>query len=248
MPNLKDQVVLVTGANRGQGKSIAKHFASLGAKVAVGARNFENAEVLSLEIGEDKSLPVQLDVTKEADWTAAMNSIIQTYKKIDVLINNAGIFIKKPLLETTVEDYQQLINVNQLSVFMGIKAVAPYMKKQQKGSIINNVSISSFAPINHAAAYAASKAAVTNLSKSAAIELGPKGIRVNSIHPGVIQTNMVSDGNLNVNEEASAIPLRRAGQPHDIAQVAAFLASEESAYCNGAEIVVDGGLTLGTNV
>ncbi|MFD1415125.1 SDR family NAD(P)-dependent oxidoreductase [Oceanobacillus jeddahense] len=247
MPNLKDHVILVTGANRGQGKAIAKHFVSLGAKVAVGARNLKDAKALSLEIGEKQSLPVQLDVTKEADWIAAVQTVIQTYNKIDALVNNAGIFIKKPLLETTVEDFQQLINVNQLGVFMGIKAVTPYMEKQQKGSIVNNVSISAFAPINDAAAYAASKAAVSNLSKSAAIELGPKGIRVNSIHPGVIQTNMVSDSNLNVNE-ADAIPLKRLGQSNDIAQVAAFLASDESAYCNGAEIVVDGGLTLGTDV
>ncbi|WP_080875304.1 SDR family NAD(P)-dependent oxidoreductase [Oceanobacillus timonensis] len=247
MPNLKDQVVLVTGANRGQGKDIAKHFASLGAKVAVGARNLEDAEALSVEIGKDQSLPVQLDVTKEADWTAAVQSIMQTYHKIDVLVNNAGIFTKKPLLDTTVEDFQQLIQVNQLGVFMGLKAVAPYMEKQQKGSIVNNVSISAFAPINESAAYAASKAAVSNLSKSAAIELGPKGIRVNSIHPGVIETNMASSGNLNVNE-AEAIPLKRLGQSNDIAKVAAFLASDESAYCNGAEIVVDGGLTLGTDV
>lgn len=247
MTNLKDQVVLITGANRGQGKGIAQHFASLGAKVAVGARNLEDAEALSIEIGQDQSLPVQLDVSKETDWTAAVQSVIQTYNKIDVLVNNAGIFIKKPLLETTAEDFYQLIQVNQLGVFMGIKAVAPYMEKQQKGSIINNVSISAFSPINDAAAYAASKAAVSNLSKSAAIELGPKGIRVNSIHPGVIQTNMVSDSNLEVNE-AEAIPLKRLGQSNDIAQVAAFLASDESAYCNGAEIVVDGGLTLGTNI
>ncbi|WP_339183171.1 SDR family oxidoreductase [Oceanobacillus sp. FSL W7-1293] len=247
MTNLKDQVVLITGANRGQGKGIAQHFASLGAKVAVGARNLEDAEALSIEIGQDQSLPVQLDVSKETDWTAAVQSVIQTYNKIDVLVNNAGIFIKKPLLETTAEDFHQLIQVNQLGVFMGIKTVAPYMEKQQKGSIINNVSISAFSPINDAAAYAASKAAVSNLSKSAAIELGPKGIRVNSIHPGVIQTNMVSDSNLEVNE-AEAIPLKRLGQSNDIAQVAAFLASDESAYCNGAEIVVDGGLTLGTNI
>ncbi|MFD1067160.1 SDR family NAD(P)-dependent oxidoreductase [Oceanobacillus locisalsi] len=247
MPNLKDQVVLITGANRGQGKDIAKHFASLGAKVAVGARNLEDAEALSVEIGQHQSLPVQLDVTKEAEWTTAVQSIMQTYHKIDVLVNNAGIFTKKPLLDTTVEDFQQLIQVNQLGVFMGLQAVAPYMEKQQKGSIVNNISISAFAPINESAAYAATKAAVSNLSKSAAMELGPKGIRVNAIHPGVIETNMVSSSNLNVNE-AEAIPLKRLGQSKDIAQVAAFLASDESAYCNGAEIVVDGGLTLGTDV
>ncbi|QDI92686.1 SDR family oxidoreductase [Salicibibacter halophilus] len=247
MPNLQNQVILVTGANRGQGKIISKHLASLGAKVTVGARNIEEAEAISSEIGKDKSLPVQLDITRKDDWEVAVHSIMQTYNKVDVLVNNAGDFIKKPLLDTTLEDYQQLINVNQLGVFMGIKAVTPYMEKQQKGSIINNVSISSFAPINHAAAYAATKAAVSNLSKSAAIELGPKGIRVNSVHPGIIQTEMVTNSDIDVNE-VDSIPLRRTGQSKDIAQVTAFLASEESAYCNGTEIVVDGGLTLGTDI
>src|SRR5699024_7983105 len=115
------------------------------------------------------------------------------------------------------------------------------------GSIINNVSISAFTPINHAGAYAASKAAVSNLTKTAAIELGPKGIRVNSIHPGVIQTNMVNENDFS-ESDMNTIPLKKLGQPNDIAKVAAFLASDESAYCNGTEIVVDGGLTLGTDI
>ncbi|EGQ22389.1 3-oxoacyl-[acyl-carrier-protein] reductase [Sporosarcina newyorkensis 2681] len=246
MPNLTGKVVLVTGANRGQGRDIAKHLASLGAKVALGARDIEKVKALSLEIGEDKCLPLQLDVTKEEDWISAVNSIISTYKKVDVLVNNAGVFMKKPILDTTVEDFQELINVNQLGVFRGIKAVAPFMQKQQNGSIINNVSISSFAPINQSAAYAATKAAVSNLSKSAAIELGRKGIRVNVVHPGVIETDMVSNNTLNLDRDA--IPLGRMGKANDIANVIAFLASDQSAYCNGTEIVVDGGLTLGTDI
>ncbi|MEV9639801.1 SDR family NAD(P)-dependent oxidoreductase [Mammaliicoccus sciuri] len=246
MPDLTGKVVLVTGANRGQGRDIAKHLASLGAKVALGARDIEKVKALSLEIGEDKCLPLQLDVTKEEDWISAVNSIISTYKKVDVLVNNAGVFMKKPILDTTVEDFQELINVNQLGVFRGIKAVAPFMQKQQNGSIINNVSISSFAPINQSAAYAATKAAVSNLSKSAAIELGRKGIRVNVVHPGVIETDMVSNNTLNLDRDA--IPLGRMGKANDIANVIAFLASDQSAYCNGTEIVVDGGLTLGTDI
>ncbi|MGE7543499.1 SDR family NAD(P)-dependent oxidoreductase [Sporosarcina newyorkensis] len=246
MPDLTGKVVLVTGANRGQGRDIAKHLASLGAKVALGSRDIEKVKALSLEIGEDKCLPLQLDVTKEEDWISAVNSIISSYKKVDVLVNNAGIFTKKPLLETTVEDFQELIDVNQLGVFSGIRAVAPFMQKQQNGSIINNVSISSFAPINQSAAYAATKAAVSNLSKSAAIELGRKGIRVNVVHPGVIETDMVSDNTLNLDHED--IPLGRMGKANDIANVIAFLASDQSAYCNGTEIVVDGGLTLGTDI
>jgi 3alpha(or 20beta)-hydroxysteroid dehydrogenase len=247
MPSLKNQVILVTGANRGQGKIISKHLASLGAKVVLGARNVEEAKSISLEIGEDKSLPLQLDVTKESDWTTAVNTIIHTYKKLDVLVNNAGIYIKKPLLDTTTEDFQKLINVNQLSVFMGIKAVAPLMQKQKRGSIINNVSISSFSPINQSAAYAATKAAVTNLSKSAARELGSKGIRINMVHPGVIHTDMLDSATSKSNWN-DTIPLGRVGKPNDIAHAIAFLASDQSAYCNGTEIVVDGGLTLGTDI
>lgn len=246
MPDLTGKVVLVTGANRGQGRDIAKHLASLGAKVALGSRDIEKVKALSLEIGEDRCLPLQLDVTKEEDWVSAVNSIIFAYKKLDVLVNNAGVFMKKPLLDTTVEDFQELIDVNQLGVFRGIKAVAPFMQKQHRGSIINNVSISSFAPINQSAAYAATKAAVSNLSKSAAIELGRKGIRVNVVHPGVIETDMVSNNTLNLDRDN--IPLGRMGKANDIANVIAFLASDQSAYCNGTEIVVDGGLTLGTDI
>lgn len=247
MPNLAGKVVLITGANRGQGKVIAKHLAALGAKVALGARDVEKVKPLSLEIGKDKSLPLQLDVTKEEDWKAAIHAIISSYEKLDVLVNNAGIYLKKPLLETTVEEFQELIEVNQLGVFRGIKAVTPLMQKNQEGSIINNVSISAFAPINQSSAYAATKAAVSNLSKSAAIELGRKGIRVNTVHPGVIETEML-DGDTSKLNWNDTIPLGRSGKPNDIANVIAFLASDQSSYCNGAEIVVDGGLTLGTDV
>lgn len=121
------------------------------------------------------------------------------------------------------------------------------MKKQKNGSIINNVSISSYAPINHSSAYASTKAAVATLSKSAAIELGSKGIRVNMVHPGLIETKMAKDNVRNLDIDQT-IPLGRIGQPKDIAQVIAFLASDDSSYCTGTEIVIDGGLTLGTNI
>ncbi|MGY4691028.1 SDR family NAD(P)-dependent oxidoreductase [Salibacterium sp. K-3] len=145
----------------------------------------------------------------------------------------------------TVDDYQQMINVNQFGIFLGMQTVIPYMEKQQKGSIVNNVSVSAFAPISQSSAYAATKASVVAMSKAAAVELGKKGIRVNMIHPGGIETDMATEGK-GVPESYQSVPLGRIGQPEEIARAAAFLASDESSYCTGAEIVVDGGMTLGS--
>ncbi|WP_010529505.1 SDR family NAD(P)-dependent oxidoreductase [Lentibacillus jeotgali] len=245
MPNLNNHVILVTGANRGQGKAIAQHLATLGAIVGVGARNYDEAEEVAKMVGEEHAFPVQLDVTKELEWKSAVDKIINKFDKLDVLVNNAGAFKRKPFRETTLEDYQALINVNQLGVFMGMQAVVPQMEKQQKGSIINNVSISAFAPISKSSAYAATKSSVVAMSKAAAIELGPTGIRVNMVHPGGINTEMVTQSK-GVPAYYDSVPLGRIGQPIEIARVVAFLASDESPYCTGTEIVVDGGMTLGT--
>lgn len=245
MSKLNNHVILVTGANRGQGKAIAQHLADLGAMVGIGARNYNEAEEVAYMIGEKRAFPVQLDVTKEVEWKSAVDKVINKFGKLDVLVNNAGALIRKPFREITLDDYQQLINVNQLGVFMGMQAVIPQMEKQQKGSIINNVSISAFAPISKSSAYAATKSSVVAMSKAAAIELGPLGIRVNMIHPGGIETEMATQGE-GVPTYYDSVPLGRIGQPVEIAKVVAFLASDESSYCTGSEIVVDGGMTLGT--
>ncbi|TKD72335.1 SDR family NAD(P)-dependent oxidoreductase [Pseudalkalibacillus hwajinpoensis] len=245
MPNLKNQVILITGGNRGQGKAIAEHLASLGALVVIGARSYESAKEVVESIGRDQAHPVELDVTKESHWDAVTKEIENEFGKIDGLINNAGILKRKAFTELTIEEYQELINVNQLGVFLGMQAVLPLMEEQQKGSIVNNVSISAFAPIGHSSAYAATKAAVVAMSKAAAIELGPKGIRVNMIHPGGVETNMATQGE-GVPEFYSSIPLGRIGQPVEIARAVAFLVSDESSYCTGTEIIVDGGMTLGS--
>lgn len=245
MPDLKDHVILITGANRGQGKAIAQHLAALGAMVGIGARSYDEAKEAAKTIGEDHAFPVQLDVTNELEWQSAVNEVINKFNKIDALVNNAGVLKRKPFTETKLDDYQQLIHVNQLGVFMGMRAVIPQMEKQQKGSIINNVSISAFAPISQSSAYAATKASVVAMSKAAAIELGPKGIRVNMVHPGGIDTKMATQGK-DVPSFYNSVPLGRIGQPIEIARAVAFLTSDESSYCTGTEIVVDGGMTLGT--
>ncbi|WP_102335276.1 SDR family NAD(P)-dependent oxidoreductase [Salimicrobium jeotgali] len=245
MPDLTDNVILVTGANRGQGLAIAAHLADLGAIVGVGARNYEEAKEKVREFGEERAFPVRLDVTKQEDWRDAVDYIVDEYERIDALVNNAGLLIRKPLEELTMEEYEQMIQVNQLGVFMGMQAIIPQMEKQKKGSIVNNVSISAFAPISQSSAYAATKAAVVAMSKAAAIEQGPKGIRVNMIHPGGIETEMATEGK-GVPAFYDSVPLGRIGQPTEIARAVAYLASDDSSYCTGAEITVDGGMTLGT--
>ncbi|WP_270181353.1 SDR family NAD(P)-dependent oxidoreductase [Alkalihalobacillus sp. CinArs1] len=245
MPDLKDQIILITGANRGQGRAIAEHLVTLGATVVVAARNFESAMAVCDELGDERAYPMQLDVTSEQQWQKAMAELEEKFGKLDALVNNAGVLKRKAFQEITVEDYQELINVNQLGVFLGMQAVLPLMEKQQKGSIINNVSISAFAPIGKSTAYAATKAAVVAMSKAAAIEVGPKGIRVNMIHPGGVETEMATQGQ-GVPSFYESIPLGRIGQPIEIARAVAFLASDESSYCTGTEIVVDGGMTLGS--
>ncbi|WP_112182522.1 SDR family NAD(P)-dependent oxidoreductase [Paraliobacillus zengyii] len=246
MSCLNNQVILVTGANRGQGRAIAQHLATLGAIVAIGARNYNEAKEVAEMIGENHAIPIQLDVTKELEWKSAVDEVINKYGKLDALVNNAGVIKRKPFTETTLDDYQQLINTNQLGVFMGMQAVIPQMEKQQKGSIVNNVSISAFAPISQSSVYAATKASVVAMSKATAIELGPKGIRVNMVHPGGIETTMATQGE-GVPAYYDSVPLGRIGQPIEIARAVAFLASDESSYCTGTEIVVDGGMTLGTS-
>ncbi|MCD5323423.1 MULTISPECIES: SDR family NAD(P)-dependent oxidoreductase [Pontibacillus] len=244
MPDLKKQVIIVTGANRGQGKAIAEHLTSCGATTIVAARKLEEAERTATEIGP-LAYPVQLDVASEEQWASAIGIVVEKFGRIDGLVNNAGVLVRKPFIEMSMKDYQQMIEVNQLGVFLGMQAVIPQMEKQQKGSIVNNVSISAFAPIQKSSAYAATKAAVVAMSKSAAIELGPKGIRVNMVHPGGIETEMATEGQ-GIPSFYNSVPLGRIGQPNEIAKTVAFLISDESSYCTGAEIVVDGGMTLGT--
>ncbi|WP_146814227.1 SDR family NAD(P)-dependent oxidoreductase [Halobacillus faecis] len=245
MRKLDGQVVLVTGANRGQGKVVAEYLLSLGASVAFGARNVHLAEEVVASTGSPYALAVQLDVTKNEEWMVATAEVVKKFGRLDVLVNNAGLLIRKPFIEMKKEEYEQLIQVNQLGVFFGMQAAIPYMIEQGKGSIVNNLSISSFAPISESSAYAATKASVVAMSKAAAIELGPSGIRVNMVHPGGVETEMATEGK-GIPEFYDSIPLGRIGQPREIAKAIAFLASDDSSYCTGTEIVVDGGMTLGT--
>lgn len=246
---LDGKVAFITGASRGQGAAEARVFADRGAKVVIAATADDRAAAVAADInerqGEGTALAVHLDVSDEQQWQDAVTAAVAAFGTVDVLVNNAGVYFQNPIVGTPLERYRQIIDVNQIGVFLGMKTVAPVMADNGGGSIVNIVSVSSFAPLDLTAAYASSKSALLGLSKAAVGELGPAGIRVNMIHPGGVATDMGAP-NGEIPSAYDEAPLGRIGQPEEIAAAAAFLASDDSSYCSGAEILVDGGWTVGT--
>lgn len=247
MNNLQGKVALITGAARGQGAAEAKLFAQRGAKVVITDVLDEEGRQVAAEIG-DAAHYIHLDVTDENAWTAAVNETIKRFGKLNVLINNAGIVQIKAIVDCSVADYMKVIEINQLGVFLGMRSVAGPMKAAGGGSIINISSIDGLIGMMGGAAYCASKFAVRGMTKVAAMELGPDGIRVNSIHPGGILTPMVTQTGIDeatMSDLFSKVPLGRVGQPEEMATLAAYLASDDSSYSTGSEFIADGGLTAG---
>jgi 3alpha(or 20beta)-hydroxysteroid dehydrogenase len=248
MGRLNGKVALVTGAARGQGAAVARRFVDEGARVVV-------ADVLD-DVGKETAGALgdaayfrHLDVSDEHEWTSAVDEAVGTFGRIDVLVNNAGVLHFAAIADQTVEDFRRVFSVNQLGTFLGMRTVAPVMETQGGGSIVNVSSIEGLAGAPFLVAYNATKFAVRGMTKTAALELGPSGIRVNSVHPGLIDTGMTravvgSDAD-DLEKACRRLPVKRAGQPEDITGVMTFLASDESAYCTGSEFVVDGGATAG---
>jgi 3alpha(or 20beta)-hydroxysteroid dehydrogenase len=252
MGRLDGKVALISGAARGMGEAEARLFAAEGAKVAVCDVLDAEGKAVAGEIGPG-ALYQHLDVTREDDWAAAVAATTHAFGKLDVLVNNAGIAESAPLAEMTLESYRRVTEVNQTGVFLGMKAVIEPMTAAGGGSILNVSSIDGLIGMNNLMGYVASKWAVRGMTKAAAMELAPRRIRVNSIHPGFILTGMgVPDGAdpsqvhaLLDAYTARMAPLGRSGTPEDIARLALFLASDESAYSTGSEFVADGGLIAG---
>ncbi|WP_197040559.1 SDR family NAD(P)-dependent oxidoreductase [Pseudonocardia halophobica] len=237
-------VAVITGAANGMGAAEARLFVEEGAAVVLGDVDEARGQALAEELGAS-AVFVRLDVTSPADWAAALRAGGERFGKIDVLVNNAGAFDASPLEESTAEVFDRLVAVNQYGVYVGMQAVVPAMKEAGGGSIVN---ISSSAGLRGGPAqfhYRGTKWAVRGMTKGAAYDLAHYGIRVNSIHPGPIATEMLLSGNTpEVNETlVRRTPLRRLGRPEEVAQAVLFLASDEAGYVTGAELAVDGGIS-----
>jgi 3alpha(or 20beta)-hydroxysteroid dehydrogenase len=247
MSNLNGKVALITGAARGQGAAEARLFAQRGAKVMLCDILDDEGQAVAAEIGANAAY-LRLDVTSEASWQAAVKATVSKFGKLNVLVNNAGIVKVTALADCPLEEYMQVIQVNQVGVFLGMKTVAPAMKQAGSGSIVNISSIDGLIGMTGGTAYCASKFAVRGMTKVAALELGKDGIRVNSIHPGGILTPMITGAGLDAQtagEIFGRVPLQRIGQPEEIATLAAYLASDDASYSTGSEFIADGGLTAG---
>ncbi|MDT4939435.1 MAG: 3alpha(or 20beta)-hydroxysteroid dehydrogenase [Pseudonocardiales bacterium] len=244
MGQLDGKVAIITGAARGQGAAAARLFVEEGARVVIADVNDEVGKELAQELG-DASYYRHLDVSAEDEWSAVVGEAIDSLGSLDVLVNNAGVLHFSSVAETTLADYERVVRINQFGCFLGMRAAARTMT--HGGSIVNLSSVEGLAGMPYTVAYAASKFAIRGMTKVAALELGPKGIRVNSVHPGMIDTKMVQDAigghEVDVTPVTKKLALRRVGRADEIAELVLFLASERSSYCTGAEFVADGGST-----
>jgi len=247
MGRLDGKVALVTGAARGQGEAEARMFVAEGAKVVLGDVLDDLGEKVAVDLGDDARY-VHLDVTNPDDWKAAVDTAVSTFGKLNVLINNAGILKLGPIETQPLDEYMAVIRVNQVGCFLGMQAVIPALRAAGGGSIVNTSSVSGLIGTVGLAAYTASKFAVRGMTKVAAMELGHDNIRVNSVHPGGIDTAMVHLPEFDAIDDATtygAQPIPRIGQPEEIAKMMVFLASDDSSFSTGAEFIADGGYTAG---
>jgi 3alpha(or 20beta)-hydroxysteroid dehydrogenase len=242
MARLDGKIAIITGAAQGMGASHARKFIEEGAKVVLTDLNDEKGNALAAELGEN-ALFIKHNVTSADDWATVVAETEKAFGPVNVLVNNAGITMAKSILEVTEEEYRRIVDINQVSVFLGMKAVIPSMQKAGSGSIVNISSINGI--VAGAIGYTDTKFAVRGMTKAAAIEGAHYGIRVNSVHPGVIATPMVvqEDTKAAVEEFSKHIPLKRVAQPEEVSSLVVYLASDESSYSTGAEFIIDGGLT-----
>ncbi|WP_232680194.1 glucose 1-dehydrogenase [Nocardioides sp. R-C-SC26] len=244
MGRLENKVAIVTGGAMGQGAEIARAFVAEGARVVVADVAKEQGQALADELG-DAAHFAQHDVSDAASWASVVEDATGRFGPVNVLVNNAGILRFGDIERQEPSEVELLWRVNQMGTFLGMQAVTRGMRKNGGGSIINASSVEGLAGMASCTAYAATKWAIRGMTKCAAMELGRHGIRVNSVHPGMIDTPMtrVHGGDAAMEFGASKVPLRRVGHPSDIAPVYVFLASDESGYMTGAELAVDGGVT-----
>jgi NAD(P)-dependent dehydrogenase (short-subunit alcohol dehydrogenase family) len=248
MDRLKGKVALISGAARGQGAAEARLFAGEGAKVVVGDvldnQCKKTADEINANAGGQGAIALHLDVTRAADWRAAVDACERNFGGLDVLVNNAGILNVKGIEDTTEEEWDSIVNINQKGVWLGMKAAVPAMRRRGGGSIINISSVYGIIGSPACSAYHGTKGAVRLLTKAAAVQYAPEKIRVNSVHPGPILTPMLDV--MSPDDVQAAInltPMKRGAQPEEVGWCVVFLASDEASFVTGAELVVDGGWT-----
>jgi 3alpha(or 20beta)-hydroxysteroid dehydrogenase len=247
MGRLDGKVALISGGARGQGAAEARLFVDEGASVMIGDVLDDDGKRLADELGE-RAVFTHHDVTSETEWDAIVAGTKSQFGRLDVLVNNAGIFAASPISMTSLDDYMRVININQVGVFLGMKAVIETMVLQGSGSIVNISSVAGLRGAAGTAAYCSSKFAVRGMTKCAALELAPFGVRVNSVHPGFIDTPMLDQigdivGDEGVAQVLARTPNGRFARADEVAALVLYLASDDSYYSTGSEFVVDGGVT-----
>ncbi len=242
MARLEGKVAIITGSAQGMGAAHAKKFIEEGAKVVLTDLNEEKGNALAAELGEN-AIFVKQNVANEEDWKNVVAKAEEAFGPVNVLVNNAGITMAKSITDTSVEDYRKIVEINQVSVFLGIKSVVSSMEKAGQGTIVNISSLNGL--VGGAVGYTDTKFAVRGITKAAALELAPKNIRVNSVHPGVIATPMVvqEDTKAAVEAFSKMIPMGRVAESEEVSNLVLYLASEESSYSTGSEFIVDGGMS-----
>ncbi|MCF2530664.1 glucose 1-dehydrogenase [Yinghuangia soli] len=244
MTSLTGKVAIITGAARGMGEAEARLFAERGAKVVLTDILEDEGRAAAAKIG-DAALFVRHDVSSAEDWARVVAAAVEAFGGVDVLVNNAGLLRHAALMDETAENLDKILKVNLFGAFHGIQAVVPAMRERGGGSIVNISSLAGLQGIPRHAAYGASKWAVRGLTKTAALELGEDGIRVNSVHPGAVDTAMLGRTVERGRGGFPAVPLRRVGEPEDIGELVVFLASDASSWMTGTEFVIDGGSMSG---
>ncbi|MFI0778021.1 SDR family NAD(P)-dependent oxidoreductase [Streptomyces sp. NPDC021212] len=262
MGKLDGRVVIITGAARGQGEQEARLFAAEGAKVVLADVLDDQGGAVAKELGESAAY-VHLDVSREDDWAAAVTFAKDAFGAVDGLVNNAGILRFNELTSTPLEEYLSVVQVNQVGAFLGMRAVAPELAAAGGGTIVNTASYVALSGMALLTSYAATKAAIVGMTRVAAMELAGKGIRVNAVCPGAVDTPMSNPARLDpaaatadVAEASEAVnglyrklvPMGRIGRPEEVARLALFLTSDDSSYITGQPLVVDGGWLSGVSV
>jgi len=238
---LSGRVAIITGGAKGQGKAEARLFARNGCNVVL--TDVDNSgEKVAADIGGSAKF-ISHDVSNRDDWIRVIEQTTNHFGEVDILVNNAAIFTANPIQETSAEQFEQHYRINQLGAFLGMQAVIPQMRKRKRGSIINISSVGGLRGWPGEFSYCTTKWALRGMTRCAAADLGAFGIRVNSVHPGPINTTMLEDiSGAEKSKFTSMVPLDRFGNPEEVAELVLFLASDRASYINGAEIAVDGGM------